>query len=118
MTTKQYAYRICIECGMRPQNSGFQYFVDAIEMVYNDRSYTERYMTKRLYPDIGKKYGITGSCVERCMRHAVENSRSIHNNTNFILSALCFIDYCQSGEESEENYQRAKAEVFDSFLTA
>lgn len=116
MTPRQYAYRICIECGMRPQNSGFQYFVDAIEMVYNDRSYTDRYISKRLYPDIAKKYGKSNCVIERCMRHAIENSISIHNNTNFIISALSFIDYCMCGDGSEASYQRAKEEVFESFF--
>lgn len=116
MTIKQYAYRICIECKMRPQNSGFQCLVDAIDLAYHDRTYLNGFVTKRLYPDVAKLNNSTGIRVERTMRHAVENSISKHNNSNFIISAISFIDYCKHYEENEENYQRAKSEVFNSFF--
>lgn len=116
MTIKQYAHRICTECGMRPQNVGYTYTVEAIEMLYNDRSYSVYGITKRLYPAIAQKYGSTWQRVERAMRHAISTGVSTHNNGNFIMCAVSFIDYCKEVEETEDNYQRAKQEIFDSLM--
>ena len=116
MTIKQYAMRICTECGMRPQNAGFTYTVEAIILFYENRSYSTYAITKRLYPDIAHKYGVSWSAVERGMRHAISNSRSKHNNSNFIMCAVNFIDYCKEMDENEENFQQAKNEIFENLM--
>lgn len=116
MTIKQYAHRICTECGIKPQNVGYTYTVEAILMLYEDRSYSAYGITKRLYPSIAEKYGSTWCRVERAMRHAISTGKSKHTNSNFILSAVSFIDYCKEQEETEENYQQAKRAIFDSLM--
>ena len=53
--------------------AGYDYLSEAIELVSNDHSYL-RAVTKRLYPDIAKKYGTTASQVECAIRHAIGKS--------------------------------------------
>lgn len=119
MNNKQLAYRICIECGMNPQHKGFQMTVDAILLVYEDRSYLNKMITKRLYPDVAKMHNSTGARVERAMRFAISSGRSPHDNTQFVAAAVYFMDYYRMGEQDNaEAYAKAKAEVYDTFLIA
>ena len=59
------------ELSIPPHLNGFDYLIEAIEMVYNDPS-TLHAITKELYPNIAKSHGSTKSMVERNIRHAVE----------------------------------------------
>lgn len=43
----------------------------AIKLTAHDPSYT-RSMCSRLYPEVGKKVGITSGNAERCIRHSIE----------------------------------------------
>lgn len=119
MTNEQLAFRVCIECGMNPQHKGFQFTVDAILLVYEDRSYLDKMVTKRLYPEVAKLHNGTWTQVERAMRFAISSSRSLHDNTQFIAAAVYFMDYYRKGEEDNaEAYAKAKNEVYDAFMIA
>lgn len=50
---------------------GFSYIIYAEQLIESDPSYLQS-VTKRLYPDVAKMFGSTGSRVERAIRHAVE----------------------------------------------
>ena len=59
------------EVGVPAHIKGYQYLREAIMMVINDIDVINQ-ITKRLYPNIAKKYGTTPSRVERAIRHAIE----------------------------------------------
>ena len=50
---------------------GYRYVRCAIMMAYNNPEYVEA-ITKILYPEVAKKFGTTGSRVERSIRHGIE----------------------------------------------
>ena len=57
-----------------PSNiKGYSYIRDAITLVYNNPELIGG-ITKELYPEIGKKYNISITRVERSIRHAIEVS--------------------------------------------
>lgn len=58
------------ELGGSPALLGFDYLVCAIALTAEDSEYL-RQITKRLYPEVGKRFDTTASRVERAMRHAV-----------------------------------------------
>ena len=58
---------ICIPAHIK----GYHYLRTAIIMAYNDPGYIKQ-VTKKLYPEIAKKYNTTSSRVERAIRHAIE----------------------------------------------
>lgn len=59
------------EIGVPAHIKGYQYLRDAIIMGVNDSEILGS-ITKRLYPNIAKKYKTTSSRVERAIRHAIE----------------------------------------------
>lgn len=48
---------------------GSRYLISAILLMAQDPS---QYITKELYPSVGKEHGLDGGRVERCIRHAIE----------------------------------------------
>ncbi len=55
---------------------GYKYLRDAIKMmITTDDPDTMSYITKSIYPDLAKKYNTTSSCVERGIRHSIEQIR-------------------------------------------
>ena len=52
---------------------GFRYLTAALVEVVREED-TLRYMTKELYPQLAKRFGTTASCIERCIRNAIEVS--------------------------------------------
>ena len=62
---------IFISIGIPPHIMGYQYLREGIKMTITDPSIINN-VTKKLYPDIGAKYGTTASKVERAIRHAIE----------------------------------------------
>lgn len=58
--------------GVRIHMRGYAYIVYAAELLINDPSYNEC-VTKRLYPEVAKKFNTTWNCVERGIRHAVQS---------------------------------------------
>lgn len=59
------------EIGVPAHIKGYHYMRDAILMAIDDMDLLN-YITKELYPSIGKKYNTTQSRVERAIRHAIE----------------------------------------------
>lgn len=59
------------ELGVSPALSGYHYLRYAIEVTMENPDIATR-MTRELYPTVGRKFATTWKCVERCMRHAIE----------------------------------------------
>lgn len=60
-----------IQLGMSTSILGFKYSRQAIILILNGEQEKRLYITKKLYPDIAKKFNTTSSRVERAIRHAV-----------------------------------------------
>lgn len=60
-----------IKLGMSTSILGFKYSRQAVILVLNGEQEKRLYITKKLYPDIAKKFNTTSSRVERAIRHAV-----------------------------------------------
>ena len=59
------------EIGVPAHIRGYLYIRDAIKLVYNSIEILGS-ITKKLYPEIARKYATTASRVERAIRHAIE----------------------------------------------
>ncbi len=77
--TKEEATKILVELGMSANLQGFRYFQDCVKEVVKQPKRIKR-VTKDLYPEIGKEYDVSGSVVERSMRHATDMA---YNKTQF-----------------------------------
>lgn len=60
-----------MEMGMPANLRGFFYLRTAVALILSDPTYMKS-ITGRLYNDIGKLEGTTGSRVERAIRHAID----------------------------------------------
>ena len=69
----EYLTKILINMGITPDKLGFEYLRYAITLVANDSSYLQA-ITKRLYPDIAKYFGVKSRDIERCIRFAIGQS--------------------------------------------
>lgn len=65
--------KLLINMGITPDKLGFEYLRKAILMAVKDPSYLQA-ITKRLYPDIAKEYGVQPRDIERCIRFAIGQS--------------------------------------------
>ena len=65
--------KILHDLGIPSNIKGYSYIRDAITLVYNNPELIGG-ITKELYPEIGKKYNISITRVERSIRHAIEVS--------------------------------------------
>lgn len=83
--------------GVPTNQLGYEYLREAIELVLKDNSYLHA-ITKKLYPDIAKKYGATSQRVERAIRHAI-HSASIRG-TKEEWEAV-YLDRCKNPTNSE-----------------
>lgn len=59
---------LLLRLGVDPSLTGFQYLAELIVAYGGDRSAQQT----ALYARVGDQFGTTGSCVERCCRHAVQ----------------------------------------------
>jgi two-component system response regulator (stage 0 sporulation protein A) len=64
---------LLLRTGFLPHQSGFRYLVEAIKMVYKNPDILGR-VTKKLYPDLARKFQTNPSRVERNIRHAIETA--------------------------------------------
>ncbi len=62
-----------LRLGIPAHINGYRYLRTAVIDTVNDERLLDS-MTKRLYPDVAKKYGTTSSRVERGIRHAIESA--------------------------------------------
>lgn len=58
---------LLIALGVHPECKGYDYTIMAMNLIKQDRTYVNT-VTRRLYPEIAKKKGITPTNVERCIR--------------------------------------------------
>ena len=65
--------RIMKELGITANLNGYNYLLEAVIRVYRDPSYMQA-VTKRLYPDIAKKFSTTSSSVERSIRYVINKT--------------------------------------------
>lgn len=74
--------------GLSESYKGFPYVSEAVVLCVEDNSRIY-YVTKALYPEIAKKFGIDGKIVERAIRHTVSKfwDRQAQND---IESIVCF----------------------------
>ncbi len=63
--------RTLYSLGLSSNLKGFRYVCTAVEMVIEDREYLSL-ITKRLYPELAKRFSTTSSAVERAVRHLVD----------------------------------------------
>ena len=59
------------ELGIPSHIKGYQYIREGISILYDDPNMIGN-ITKKLYPELAKRYDTTTSRVERAMRHAIE----------------------------------------------
>ena len=71
MNLKQIVTNMLHEIGTPAHIKGYNYIRSAILMCVKEPELVNA-ITKRLYPEIAKKYETTGSRVERAIRHAIE----------------------------------------------
>lgn len=62
--------RLCLRIGIPAQIQGFQYIVEAVDML-QDRPQLIHRITQGLYPGIAERHQTNASKVERSIRHAV-----------------------------------------------
>ena len=74
---------LLLRIGIPAHLKGHPYIKEAVVLVYKDRDYIEA-ITKRLYPEIAKKFGTTPSRVERAVRHAFEVAVDNGDPENFM----------------------------------
>ncbi len=81
---------IFVTIGVPPHIKGYQYLREAIKLCIADTDIISS-ITKRLYPDVAKKFSTTSSKVERAIRHAIEvcwNRGKIDNINNLFGSKV------------------------------
>ncbi len=61
------------ELGVGPALLGFDYLACAVALAVEDDEYL-RQVTKRLYPEVAKRFDATDRGVERAMRHGIERA--------------------------------------------
>ena len=70
------SYKIAIllkKVGVSPANRGWKYLTEAVRMVLEDDTVLDG-ITKRLSPDVAKKFDTTASAVERGIRCAIDHA--------------------------------------------
>ena len=76
-----------IGLGLRPQILGFTYLREAISLSCADATYATQ-ITRKLYPEVAKKYGSSMSKVERAIRHAISTIYRHETNSEFIANMV------------------------------
>ena len=69
---KEVITKIIKRLGISTNLKGYYYIREAIELIIKDLNYVGA-LTKRLYPDVAKKFDTTASRVERAIRHSIES---------------------------------------------
>ena len=79
--------KLLLEKDFKPNLKGFDYIVEAIELIQQDKTYS-RAITTRLYPIIAKKYNDKASRVERAIRHAIQCAKIGNTNAEFLARTI------------------------------
>ena len=75
--------KLLLENGVKPHLKGFDYLVEAIELIQSDKIYLKK-ITKLLYPTIAKNNNDTMTAVERVMRYIVQKTIKKQSNAEFL----------------------------------
>lgn len=75
---------------VNPKLKGFRFLVEALKIGYeNPEALTM--VTKILYPEIGKRFGVRPDAVERSIRSAIKTTSSPQTNSAFINGCVWFM---------------------------
>ena len=97
----EYCTKLLINMGITPDKLGFEYLRKAIMLAVEDNTYLQK-ITKRLYPDIAKEYGVKSRDVERCIRFSIElayNNGGLLEINNFYNAVIYKNDYKPTNSE-------------------
>lgn len=97
----EYCTKLLINMGITPDKLGFEYLRKAIMLAVGDNTYLQK-ITKRLYPDIAKEYGVKSRDVERCIRFSIElayNNGGLLEINNFYNAVIYKNDYKPTNSE-------------------
>ena len=75
--------KLLLEKDFRPNLKGFDYIVEAIELIQTNKIYL-RAITNKLYPTIAKNNNDTVSKVERAIRHSIQSAKIGNSNSEFL----------------------------------
>ncbi len=83
---------IFINVGIPPHIKGYSFLREGVKMAVENPSIINN-ITKKLYPEIGKRYSTTASKVERAIRHAIEVAwnRGRIESINSILGVRAYV---------------------------
>lgn len=97
----EFCTKLLINMGITPDKLGFEYLRKAIMLAVEDNTYLQK-ITKRLYPDIAKEYGVKSRDVERCIRFSIElayNNGGLLEINNFYNAVIYKNDYKPTNSE-------------------
>lgn len=67
-----------IKCGFQARQKGYRYLREAVWIAYQEPEILSS-VTKRLYPEVAKRFNTTDKQVERAIRNAIETAWTIGN---------------------------------------
>lgn len=70
---------LLLRLGFAPHLEGFDYIVDAVELVLNDPD-VMRKITTRLYPVVGKRHNVNYKSAERAMRTCIDKAVTLRGD--------------------------------------
>lgn len=62
-----------VKCGFRARQKGYRYLREAVWIAYQEPEVLSS-VTKRLYPEVAKRFNTTDKQVERAIRNAIETA--------------------------------------------
>ena len=62
-----------VKCGFHARQKGYRYLREAVWIAYQEPEYLAS-VTKRLYPEVAKRFNTTDKQVERAIRNAIETA--------------------------------------------
>ncbi len=110
-TTWEQAIALALHaCGISTRCKGWNYFMEGLKLLLWDPTYQQG-LTKRLYPEIGKKYKTSQACVERAMRSAIH---SAWMQPGIVWQRVLFYKQPSNGEflATLANYLRGVLDIF------
>ena len=80
-----------LSAGLPANLQGFHFLKEAVFEVIKNPTLIHQ-LTKKLYPQVGEKYGVSSAIVERSMRHAIDAACKTGGlyNVNYMLNAQYF----------------------------
>lgn len=101
--------------GMPPHYKGYRYVIDAILLVIQDKTWLHG-VTKRLYPEVGKRYNTSSVQVERAIRHAIEITWE-KGNLEELNSLFAYSVDAEKGKPTNSAFIAKMADIVDLEVT-